>query len=640
MKKSFLSLAVVASAAGLIYAAAPKDPVLMTVGGKPVTLSEFEYLYHKNNSQQLVPQTIDEYLQMFITYKQKVAAAEAAGIDTTQAFQSEFDGYRRELAEPYLSVKAVEDSIIAAEYDRMGTDVDVSHIMVRFQAPDGTDQRALLAAVRDSIVNMGADFAAMADKYSVDPAVTSNHGHMGYITAARFPYKFEDAAYQTPVGQISDVIDTPVGYHIVKVHGTRPARGQVLVEHILKLTRGLPEDEAARKKAQIDSIYQVLKGGADFAEVAKTESEDPGSARRGGQLPWFGTGQMVPEFETAAFDLAVGEISEPVQTSFGYHIIKKLDAKGRDSLAAVAPMIKNVISRDERGQLAHRRKLDQLMQKFKVTRNEQAIAKAVGAINSANGIDSTVIAGMLTDNTPLARANGKDLVLVSEFAADLQPGRGQLNRQLDEFDRMLTRSIDNAVLELEREDLAVNNVDYRNLLNEYRDGMLLFEVSDREVWSKAKQDKQGLENYFNANRDKYTWKSPKLKSYVIFATSDSICKAAEAYLAANKVAPDSLVTEMRKHFGRDIKVEKVIAAQGENAITDYIAFGGEKPEQKGKWAYYFPYLNRVVPAPEEAADERGQVTTDYQGVLEEAWKKELAKKYPAKVNKKVLKKAK
>jgi len=155
MKKSFLSLAVVASAAGLIYAAAPKDPVLMTVGGKPVTLSEFEYLYHKNNSQQLVPQTIDEYLQMFITYKQKVAAAEAAGIDTTQAFQSEFDGYRRELAEPYLSVKAVEDSIIAAEYDRMGTDVDVSHIMVRFQAPDGTDQRALLAAVRDSIVNMG-----------------------------------------------------------------------------------------------------------------------------------------------------------------------------------------------------------------------------------------------------------------------------------------------------------------------------------------------------------------------------------------------------------------------------------------------------------------------------------------------------
>ena len=640
MKKSLLSLAVVASAAGIIYAAAPKDPVLMTVGGKPVTLSEFEYLYHKNNSQQLVPQTIDEYLQMFITYKQKVAAAEAAGIDTTQAFQNEFDGYRRELAEPYLTVKAVEDSIIAVEYDRMATDVDVSHIMIAFKSADNKDQKALLEAVRDSIVNMGADFAAMADKYSIDPSVKQNHGHMGYITAARFPYKFEDAAYNTPVGEISDVIDSPVAYHIVKVNGRRPARGQVLVEHILKLTRGLPEEEAAMKKAQIDSIYQLVKGGADFQQVAKTESEDPGSARKGGQLPWFGTGQMVPEFEDISFKLAKGEISEPIQTAYGYHIVKKIDAKGRDSLAAVAPMLKNIISRDERGQMARQRKLDQLFAKFKVAKNKKAIAAARQAIITNKGLDSALVANFMADNTALATNNGKDLVLLSEIDLDTQAPRTTIDRQIKAFDQAVDNAVNNAVLELERNDLAKNNTDYRNLLNEYRDGMLLFEISDREVWSKAKQDRQGLEAYFNANRDKYAWKSPKLKSYVIFATSDSIAGAAQAYLTENTIADDELVTEMRKKFGRDIKVEKVIAAQGENPITDYIAFGGEKPATKGKWVAYFPYKNRIIPAPEEAADERGQVTTDYQGVLEEAWKQQLAEKYPAKVNNKVLKKAK
>ena len=242
MKKSLLSLTVVAAAAGMLYAGAPKDPVLLTIADKPVTLSEFEYLYHKNNSQQLAPQTIDEYLQMFITYKQKVAAAEEAGIDKSQAFQREFDGYRRDLAAPYLTVQEVEDSIINAEYARMGTEVDVSHIMVAHTAPDThADQRELLNSVRDSIL-AGADFEAMARKYSIDRAVVRTGGHMGYIIACRLPYTVEDAAYTTAPGNISPVISTPVGYLILKVHGTRPAQGMVLVEHILKLTQGLPAE--------------------------------------------------------------------------------------------------------------------------------------------------------------------------------------------------------------------------------------------------------------------------------------------------------------------------------------------------------------------------------------------------------------
>ncbi len=640
MKKSLLSLTVAAAAAGVIFAAAPKDPVLMTVANKPVTLSEFEYLYHKNNSQQMAPQTIDEYLQMFITYKQKVAAAEDAGIDQTQAFQKEFDGYRRDLAEPYMTIQAVEDSIINAEYARMDTEIDVSHIMVALQGKTPQDdQRALLNSIRDSIINYGADFEQMARKYSIDRAVVRNGGHMGYIKAATLPYTFEDAAFATPVGQISDVIATPFGYHIVKVNNRRPAQGQVLAEHILKLTKGLPEEEQARKKAQIDSIYQVIIAGGDFEAIAQAESEDPGSAKNGGKLPWFGTGRMVPEFEQVAFSLENGAVSKPFATSYGYHIVKRLDHRGLDSLPAVKPQIQAVMARDGRAAMARQRKVDQLRAKFGVKTIDNNVDAARQRILSNGSLDSALVRSFILDNTVLARAGKKDIVLLSEVASELSPMPDAI-AAADMFTRVVENSINNATVEMERKDLAQNNPDYRNLLNEYRDGMLLFEISDRNVWSKAKNDKEGLEKFFNDNRDKYTWDSPKFKSYVVFATSDSIASLAKDYLDKNNVAPDSVVTVLRKQFGKDVKVEKVIAAKGENAITDYLGFGGDKPEAKGKWAYYFAWRDKVIAAPEEAADERGKVTTDYQNELEEEWKAELARKYPAKVNNKVLKQAK
>ena len=287
MKKGLLSLVIVLAAAGIAQAKGNESPVLMTINGKPVTLSEFEYLYHKNNSQQVSTQPIDEYLQMFITYKQKVADAEAEGIDKSQAFQNEFEGYRRDLAEPYLRVQAVEDSLVNAIYDRMKEEVDVSHIMIASRGAEinPAEQKTRLDSIRNAII-AGADFEQLARRFSIDRSVIRNGGHMGYITATKFPYTFEDAAYTTPVGQISPVIETPFGYHIVKVHNRRPARGQVLVEHILKLTQGLPETEAAAKKAQIDSIATLLANGGDFEAIARQESEDPGSKREGGRLNW------------------------------------------------------------------------------------------------------------------------------------------------------------------------------------------------------------------------------------------------------------------------------------------------------------------------------------------------------------------
>ena len=628
MKKGLLSLALVLASVAVVQAKGSKDPELMTINGKAVTLGEFEYLYHKNNSQQLAPQTIDEYLDMFVTYKQKVADAESEGIDNTEAFKNEFDGYRRELAEPYLRNKEMEDSIIRAVYSHMQEDVDVSHIMLASKGPgiDAEAQKHTLDSIRTAILN-GADFAALARQYSIDRAARKNGGRMGFIPVGRLPYTFEDAAYNTKAGEISPVVETPFGFHIVKVNARRPARGQVLAQHILKLTQGLSEEDAAKKKAEIDSIGALLAAGADFEEIAKKESEDPGSQRNGGRLNWFGAGQMVPEFEEAAFSLQNGEVSAPFKTSYGYHIVKRLDWKPVDSFETMEPMIKNVIQRDERGQMPRKRKIAELRRKFKAGVNAANLALVKNEIVKNGGLDSALIEKYIVSEMEVA-SMGKQKILLSEVVSEIgAPLAGTPERQAAQFEERVNLSLDNAVTEAERQDLAVNNADYRNLLNEYRDGMLLFEVSDRKVWTKAKQDKEGLENYFRTHRDKYKWEKPKFKSYVVFATSDSIMQLAKGYLESTDIPGD-------------VKIEKVIAAQGENNITDYLGFGAEKPEAKGKWAWYFPYRGKILNAPEEAADVRGAVTGDYQGELEEAWVAGLKQKFPAKINKKTLKKAK
>lgn len=642
MKKTLLTLSIAAIGAVSLMAKGGKDPVLMTVNNKPIKLSEFEYLYQKNNTQQSAVQPVDEYLDLFVTYKLKVADAETNGLDKSEAFQNEFAGYRRDLSEPYMKDEAARDSLIHLIYDRLGEEVKVSHIMIPLgQNPlDDDAQITKLDSIRTEILAGRADFADMADKYSIDPSVSRNHGVQGYISASAFPYTFEDAAYTTPVGEISPVIKTPFGYHIVKVLDRRKNRGRVRVQHILKLTQDLPEAEQAVKKHQIDSIYNLLMTGENFDSIAIKESEDPGSARRGGHLDFFGSGRMVPEFEETSFALKDGEISKPFKTDYGWHIVKRLEWKGLDPYDVLAPKISDFIDRDERQQIPVQARQRQLRAKHQLKYNDKIISSIRSEIAAAGMLDSTLIDKFSSDNRKIITLKDKNH---SATVADLfetlpanihtlsaEQASSLLNKRLD---AVAEQCVDDA----ERDYLETENDDYRNLLNEYRDGMLLFEISDRNVWSKSKTDAEGLNNFFEANRSKYaTWEKPKFKGYVIFATSDSICDLAQKYLADNKVDNADLVETMRKQFGKEIKVERVLAAQGDNKIIDGLAFGGERPEPVGKWIAYFAYDGKIINQPEEPADERGKVTTDYQNALEEAWVEQLRKTYPVKINNKVF----
>jgi len=644
MKKGLISLALLVGASSLAFAkGTADDPVLMTVGGKPVTLSEFEYLYHKNNAQQSTPQDIEEYLKLFIPYRQKVAAAEDMGLDKTQSFETEFNTYRKDLAAPYLIDQAVEDSIIASQYERMKEEVDVSHIMIFFQSPGTPEQKKALMDSLLTCIEAGEQFDSLAIKYSGDQSSARNGGRMGYITANRFPATFEDAAYTTEVGGHSGVITTPFGYHIVKVNARRPARGQVLVEHILRITRGKSAEEAEAQRHYIDSLYTLVTTGvASFEEVAAANSEDPGSASQGGRLPWFGTGQMVPQFEEVAYSLADSAISKPFASPYGYHIIRRLAGKGIESFDQAKPMIKSVIARDERGQLASRRRLDQLRKEFKVKADEKAIAKIKRQIEEAGGVDSAMMQSFLTSDMTIARIGKEKLPLSELISQELPNGfAGQADHQLKQLDEAVARYLDAVTVEAKQKSLMANEPAYRNLVNEYRDGMLMFEIQDRNVWSKAKADKDGLEEYFKANRTKYRWDAPRFKSRIIFADNDSVLAEVNKFLAENKIGNDTLVQTLRKKFGKDVKVERVLAAKGDNPITDYLGFGGDKPDRQGnRWSSYEAYEPRIIDQPEEAADVRGVVITDYQDYLLSEWLKELDAKYPAVIDRKVLSKAK
>ncbi|ROS95254.1 hypothetical protein EEL40_00795 [Muribaculaceae bacterium Isolate-083 (Janvier)] len=639
MKKKPFIISALACAA-ILSASASKnaDPVLMTINGKDVRQSEFEYLYHKNNLQQLAPQSIDEYIEMFIVYKLKVADAEAAGLHQTDAFTKEFNGYCAELSRPYLRDSIVEKRLVEEAYARMATSRKVSHIMLPLGSTydEKEANRMKLDSIRTAIVNGSADFGEMAVRYSSDRSARVNNGSMGYINVNSYPYPFEKTAWETPVGEISPVIeDAPFGFHIIRVEDQRPNPGKVEARHILKLTNGLSEEEGAAKKAQIDSIYNLLANGGDFDAIARAESEDPGSAANGGRLGWFGPGEMVKEFEDAAFGLKDGGISAPFKTAYGYHIVQTLAHRGIGTLAEESERIKAAISRDMRSVMPETERMAQLKAELGVKIDSTGLMQARSRMTGDSPAEQ--LRSLQADNSLIATVGNRTISIgdvINYIPSNVLEGA---NDAFTVLNSGLENKINETVVEETRKNLAENNSEYRNLTNEYRDGILLFEISNRNVWERSTSDTEGLQKFFSANRAKYTWDKPHYKGYVIFATNDSIAGEAQKYLAANQVENDSLVSVMRANYGRNIKIEKVVTGKGENAIVDNVAFNGERPEAPGRWTAWFGYAGRVIDTPEEANDVRGAVASDYQQQLESEWIKALRKKYKVKLNKKALK---
>ncbi len=641
MKKTklFVGVALVAGCF-VAFAASKKDPVLMKVNGKPVTLSEFEYMYHKNNQQQVAQQPLEKYVDMFTTYKLKVADAEAAGIDTTKSFIKEYEGYRNELAMPYLRDTVAEENLRKMLYERMKTNVLASHIMLPLgkNAEENASNKARLDSLRSCIL-AGQPFDSLAIKYSIDRSAVQNGGSMGYVTVGRFPYQFEDVCYNTPVGSVSEPFTTDFGWHIVKTFDVRPDEGEVLVEHILKLyPRNATDEQKASVKHVMDSIYNVVKGGAEFEKVAIKESEDPGSAKQGGKLPYFGHSRMVPQFDEVSFKLAKGEISEPFETQYGIHIVKKLDSRSVGDYASVRDQLTGIIA--ARGNVAVDSKVEQLLKQYKLSENEKLIKRLKSEVTLPDSLDNKFIDKYLNSDEQLFTLAGTKYPLSELISRMGRPGRMTGEQAYKFIDSRLKDTEREVVLEYEKQQLEKNNKDFGNLVREYRDGMLLFEVSNRNVWQKAQTDTEGLKAYFEAHRSEYKWDAPKYKGYLVETTGDSITRIAKQRIA--ELGSDTIVSALRKELGKNLKVVRVLAAKGENAKVDSEMFGAEKvvAKEKDKYKDYFVFGGKLVAKPEEVGDVRGQVVADYQNYLEKQWDAELHKKYTVEIDKKVLKQVK
>lgn len=643
MKKILFSLGAVALAIGAVMAKTENsEPVLMTVNGRPVYKSEFEYLYNKNAGQQIEKQKLDEYVDMFVNYKLKVADALANGYDTTQTFKSELSQYRSELAAPYMIDKEAEKELMDEAYDHYKTMRKVSHIM--FQAPPaGGDAKEIAFAdsVRNEILAGRLDWNDAVQAYSIDRGSKQNGGSMSWLVAGRFPSAFEDAAYATPVGEISEPVNSGYGVHLVRVDAEKPNPGEVKARHILKLTARKSPEEAAKAKEQIDSIYTVLMNGADFAEVARAESEDPGSKANGGELDWFSSGMMVAPFDSAAFSMAEGVISRPIETSYGWHIIEVTGHRPMKSREEMEGQLKGILMNSEKGMIPQQRYLDKILKQYNASLNEQNLDLIKSMIEAnAGGYDSVMIAQFNSMTLPVAQVGGEDIPLNKVMKKVATTGSKDATNARALIAASAKSEMNALAREKARIDLVNSNPEYRNLINEYSDGILLFDISQDKVWQKASNDREGLEAYFKSHKKNYSFDEPRFKAVIVFTTSDSLETEVRNYLNTldpKKVDKVNLSKELREKFGKHVRAERVIAKKGENAITDYLAFGGEKPDGKTiSWTNYFAYLGEIIDEPKEADDVRSKVISDYQAQLENDWIKYLHAKYPVKIDKKVL----
>jgi peptidyl-prolyl cis-trans isomerase SurA len=586
MKKVILSIVLLA---GAMMGLAQEDKVLLTINGEPVMASEFLYIYEKNNQDSsLEKKSMQEYLDLFINFKLKVTEAIAQGVDTTEAFKKELAGYRAQATPKYMQDNEAIDSLVAMSYHRMANVRRAAHIAI--QCPLDADSATLAAA--EAKINLARErvttgvakkvkkgrkwvtvqepeaFADVAREMTEDPQGKENGGELGWIQVFRFVYPFEEAVYNTPVGEVTEVFRSPYGLHIALVEEER-AFEEVHAAHIMKMMPRDSEETAMDVKRQIDSLYQVVMAGADFAEVATANSDDKGSARKGGDLGWFGRGMMVQPFENITFGMNEGEMSEPFPTRFGWHFVKLYGKRGIQPLDSMRNQVLTQVKRDVRMKEADKSFINKVRAEY---------------------------------NLP-AEMSDADVKAYAEA------------------------------------HLEEKHADLRNLVREYHDGILLFDVSLREVWDKANKDTEGLAAYFKANKKNYTWDEPHFKGYIIQAKDMASAKAAKQIV--KNANPDSVMSYLNQRVNIDsvtyVKVQRGLWTAGKSAMVDKYAFGNKEAEftPSEEFPVVIP-VGKIIKAPQEYMDVRGQVTTDYQDHLEKLWVATLREKYPVVVNEEVL----
>ena len=607
---------------------AQADQTLITIGNTKVSKGEFERIYQKNNSNlynETDRKTPEEYLELFIDFKLKVIEAENLKMDTSSAFVTELAGYREELAAPYLTDVKYSQQMVYDLYKRTTKEVNASHIllMVPNGPTPGQEDEVLkrIKVIREEII-AGKDFNEAAAEYSEDPSAKTNKGNLGYFTAFQMVVPFENAAFSTPAGEISQPVRSSFGYHILKVHDIRDNQGEILVAHIMKM---FPQDVTpeikSSLKAQIDSIYAELKNGSDFAELANTKSDDKRSAAQGGEMPWFTSGRMISEFANPAFALKnVGDFTEPVETAFGYHIIKKLNARPVPTFEESKSMLENRIKTDpERSITSKQVFIEKLKAEYNYIENDEGKAK----LRNKNTTDSLEV-----NNFELFTIDNKSYTF-GQFQKFLTTTNVEPGSYFTHFNNW----VEYEITALENSKLEEKYPDFRYLFQEYHDGILLFNISEEKIWNFAVRDSVGLEEFYKKNSNKYWWEE-RFKGQIVTCKDVATRELAEQYFAAEMTVEE--ITDVLNKTENAITINDGAWEKGANPVVDYYVWNGPEPENFDS-GLAFIRGDKIQPEPKSLNEARGLYVSDYQKYLEENWVKDLRKKYKFTVNKKLLK---
>ncbi|WP_461599294.1 peptidylprolyl isomerase [Winogradskyella sp.] len=642
MKLKFKCLLLVLLALNLSIAQ-QKDEVLLKVDGEPVLASEFLRVYNKNLDlvKDESQKDVDGYLKLFTEYQLKLVEAKRLKLDEDTKYQREFLRYKKQLTQNYLSENKVTEALVKEAYERNRLDINASHILVRL---DANAKDTLMAynqvlKLRDRVLKEGFD-AVKADVHNGQTIFLED---LGYFSAFKMVYDFETAAYNTPKGQISMPFRTQFGYHVVKVNDKRPSRGTITAAHIMVALQ--QKDSLLNPEERINDIYKKLQQGEKFESLAKQFSDDKSSARNGGKLSPFKSGQLSSTiFEDQAFALENdGAVSKPFKSEYGWHIVKRISHEPIKSFEELKPLIESKVKRDSRSKLINEAMVDELKKRYEISYNEKAKPYFISLLDNNYFTRSWRLPEEFNGEETLFTIGTRSFTY-DEFGRHLVSAQRLYANKKGDFsvivDNEFDKFFENAILQYREDNLELENEEFANILKEYRDGLLLFDLMEKEIWNKAAKDTVGLEAYYQKNKSKYKWDK---RVDIVMATS-----ANEAY--ANKalklMKKGKSVEDIKQALNTDNKNNIIFTIGVFNQDDSKLPSDLEIKEGLSEIyahndAYHVIDIKAILPAGIKTLEEaKGSVINDYQNQIEANWIDGLYKRYTVEVNTNVLEKVK
>ncbi len=622
--------------------------VLMTVGDDKVTVGEFRYIYEKNNGKtaDYSEASLGEYVDLYTKFKLKVAKARDMKLDTIVALQKELDGYRTQLANSFLTDREVVDKLIKEIVDRKKQDVRISHILVKVNAkgPNNLQEKA-----RKKLLNLkqqlkeGKTFEQLAKEYSDDKNTKDRGGDLGFITAS-LPdgfYELENAMYDLDVNEVSDPIKTKLGFHIVKVVDKREARGMIEVAHIFKKVDKIKKGNINATKKTMDSIYVALQAGASFDKLASIHSDDKNTKTKGGVLPAFGIAVFDSQFEDAAFGLKDdADFSAPILTSVGYHIIKKIGSPKPQTLAQVKLQFKDKIVKYDRYESSQKEMIEKIKSTSQFREKRNALAKFTKTLDESFYSYKWQPSKLLGDDLLLAFGPNQD-----ESVKDFAKYAKKQTRLRSQFDKSkpLSEAVEVVYSEFVKEkayayeqaNLESKYPEFKSLMREYREGILLFEATKINVWDKANTDTVGLYKFYEQNKSMYIFEEQATIGKYIVNTNDEK-KVKKIMKCAKKHNSEKTLKRFNKDGVEMLEYSEVTVEPGSKELVglDFKKKSISQPVyDKNSKKTLFKKVVKISPTRRKSLKEaRGYVVADYQDQLERQWIIDLKKRYPVKIN--------